>query len=102
MSKVDSIILAGAPAGPGFADDPSVSRAMVRVGAKTMLQWVVDALKGSQRLLGGSWRSAKSRRTGSTVLDAAGSDLVTNIRLGIEALGTTEPCADRELRHSAA
>ncbi len=48
MSKIDAVILAGAPAGeelsPGRAD---LSRAMIPIGDKTMLQWVVDALKGS-------------------------------------------------------
>lgn len=90
MSKVDSIILAGAPAGPELADDPSISRAMVRVGAKTMVQRVVDALRSANcrgRVIAIGEVSAD--RIDDVI--PPGPDLVTNIRLGIESLETSEP-----------
>lgn len=47
--KTDAVILAGAPADANMSPDGNpINRAMIEVGGKTMLQWIVDALKSSQ------------------------------------------------------
>ena len=50
MDKVDVVILAGAPAGD-FAESMEgnpVSRALIPVAGKTMLQWELEAMRGAQ------------------------------------------------------
>lgn len=91
MDKVDALILAGAPAGPDL--DPSGeagSRAMIQLAGRSMLAWVVDALRGCP-LIG---RIAAVGRVTADGLDSViepGGDLVTNIRRGLESLRTTSP-----------
>lgn len=83
------LILAGAPAGPELSPgDPKLSRAMIPLGEKTMLQWVVDALRASPsigRILAVGSVSADGL---DQVLEPTG-DLVGNLKLGMDALG---PC----------
>lgn len=48
MCRVDAVILAGASAEAGLiVPDEYPSRAMVQMAGKTMLQWIVDALRGA-------------------------------------------------------
>ncbi|MCE5324439.1 NTP transferase domain-containing protein [bacterium] len=86
MSKIDAIILAGAPAGEDLnPTDPSKSRAMVDICGKSMLGWIVDALKASPSI-------GKIAAVGDVVADGLdmvikpGDSLVSNIKLGIDAL----------------
>ena len=89
MSKFDAIILAGAPAGAELSSDPAISRAMVPIGDKTMLQWVVDALRGSEQV-GRIIAVGEVSADGLDGIVQPGEDLVSNIRLGVEALDTTD------------
>ncbi|MCE5197471.1 MAG: nucleotidyltransferase family protein [Armatimonadota bacterium] len=86
MDRVDAIILAGAPADPGLAPEGvSISRAMIGLGNKTMLQWVVDALRRSSSIC----RIAAVGDVSADGLDMViqpGENLVGNIKLGIDAL----------------
>jgi 2-phospho-L-lactate guanylyltransferase (CobY/MobA/RfbA family) len=90
MSKFDAIILAGAPAGAEMSSDSEMSRAMVRIGDKTMLQWVVDALRASERV-GRIISVGDVSGDGLDSIIQPGEDLVANIRRGVEALDTTDP-----------
>jgi CTP:molybdopterin cytidylyltransferase MocA len=48
MAKVDVIIMAGAPADPSMCvPGENISRAMIKIGDKTMIQWILDALNCS-------------------------------------------------------
>jgi len=89
LDKVNALILAGAPAGVEMSpDDGNMSRAMLPIGGKTMIQWVVDALRGSPSV---------GRITAVGHVQADGLDqvvepcdtLVANIRRGLDAIG---PC----------
>jgi len=87
MQKIDTIVLAGAPAGAEMAPDAAqASRAMIELGRKTMLQWVVDALRGSSSV-------GRIAVVGDVVADGLdlvlepGESMVANMRSGIEALG---------------
>lgn len=90
MSKFDALILAGAPAGPELSSDAEMSRAMVKIGEKTMLQWVVDALRGSE-MVGCVVAIGNVGGDGLDRVVQPGADLLTNMRLGVDALETTEP-----------
>lgn len=90
MSKVDVVILAGAPAGEELSPESAgMSRAMIRIGDKTMLQWVVDALKGS----GAVGRVVAVGEVCADGLDQvieSGGSMVENIRLGVSSLEDAE------------
>jgi GTP:adenosylcobinamide-phosphate guanylyltransferase len=88
---VDAVILAGAPAGPEMSpEDETLSRAMVMIGTKTMLQWIVDALKSSKSI---------GRIIAVGDVSADGLDEVVepchsflgNLMLGVDACGHNEP-----------
>jgi len=85
--NIDVVILAGAPAGADMVSEgENISRAMMKLGDKTMLAWVVDALKGASSV-------GKIVAVGHVAADGIdqviepGESLIVNIRLGIEALG---------------
>jgi len=91
MSKVDVIILAGAPAGPEM--DPGgvlKSRAMIQLGDKTMLQWVVDALQ-SAASVGRIAAVGHVEAEGLDLVLEPGDDIMSNMKRGIEALKTDKP-----------
>ncbi len=91
MSKFDAVILAGAPAGSDFyPENGEISRAMVPIGNKTMLQWVIDALRGSDKI-GKVVAIGNVDGNGLDLVLAPGESLVKNIRKGVEALDTNEP-----------
>ena len=91
MNKIDAIILAGAPADPQMVPEGGlVSRAMIRVGDKTMLQWVVDALRGCSSI-GKILAVGDVTADGLDAVTEPGDDLVANIKRGIEQLDTQEP-----------
>jgi len=91
MSKVNAVILAGATAGPELCpEEENISRAMISLGQKTMLQWVVDALRESpsiDRIIAVGTVSAE----GLDEVVKPGESLVSNLDLGIRAAGTSEP-----------
>lgn len=91
MSKADAVVLAGALAVPDpDAGDGAANRAMAKLGDKTMLQWVVDALRSSPsvgRLVAVGQVSA----VGLDQVIEPGGDLVENLRRGIDAVGTDRP-----------
>ena len=90
MNKVDAVILAGAPAGPEMAPEGGLnSRAMVRVGEKTMLQWVVDALTASASV-GRIVAVGEVTADGLDRVIEPADDLVTNITLGLDELGADD------------
>ncbi len=63
-----------------------MSRAMVRLGDKTMLAWVVDALRASS-LIGRIVAVGRVEAEGLDSVVEPGEDLVANIKLGIDSLG---------------
>jgi len=101
MSKVDAVILAGAPANelaqtalryatsPATQDD-GASRAMIQIAGKTMLQWVVDALRGAESV-GKIAAVGEVAADGLDLVVKPGGDLVENIRRGIDALEADGP-----------
>lgn len=91
MSKVNAVILAGAPADAGMnpGGEP-ISRAMIDIGGKTMLQWMVDALRKSASL--GKIVAVGNVQAGG--LDAViqpGESLMDNMKKGIDTLESDEP-----------
>jgi len=81
--------MAGAPAGANLSpQDPSISRAMIPLGGKTMLQWVVDALRGAPSV-GRIVAVGDVSADGLDQVIAPGDDLVGNMKLGLGAVG---PC----------
>ena len=96
--KVDAIILAGSPASPEFGEDSAVTgRAMIKLGSKTMLQWVVDALRESKSI----GRIVAVGNVSADGLDEVidpGDGMVSNIRIGFDALKPSGPvfviCSD--------
>lgn len=91
MRTFDSLILAGAPAGPQISpEDPALSRAMLVVEGRTMLQRVVDALRDCPLVS----RIAAVGSVHAEGLDLAvepEKSLIGNIRRGIEALNPEGP-----------
>lgn len=88
---VDAIILAGAPAGADMSpEDETISRAMVKIGPKTMLQWIVDALRSSQSI-------ERIIAVGDVSADGLGEvvkpsqSFLDNLMLGVDACGHNEP-----------
>lgn len=63
------------------------SRAMVELGGKTMLQWVVDALRSCESI-GRIAAVGDVEADGLDLVIESGASLVENIRLGIDALGS--------------
>lgn len=105
LSKLDVVILAGAPAGADLSPDaPQLSKAMLSVGDKTMLQWIVDALKGAS-CVGRIVAVGDVKADGIDEVVDPSSDLIGNIRLGLSA-AATEPvlvaCSDIPLLSSEA
>jgi 2-phospho-L-lactate guanylyltransferase (CobY/MobA/RfbA family) len=87
-SKTDVVILAGAPAGVELSpEDGSISRGMVDVAGKTMIQRVVDALRGSQSI-GRIAAVGHVQADGIDIVIEPGQDLVTNMKAGADALQT--------------
>jgi GTP:adenosylcobinamide-phosphate guanylyltransferase len=85
--KINVVILAGAPAGAEMVSEgENISRAMIKLGDKTMLAWVVDALKGASSV-------GKIVAVGDVAADGIdqiikpGESLIENIKRGIDALG---------------
>lgn len=85
--KVDTVILAGALADPDMSPVGSpISRAMIEVGPKTMLQWIVDALKDAQSI-------GRIVAVGNVVADGlddvipASDSFLENLMLGLGACG---------------
>lgn len=90
MHKIDALILAGAPAGPELdPDGPLNSRAMVDIGGKTMLQRVIDALRGCD-MIGRIVAVGDVSGDGLDSTIESGSDLMDNIRRGLEALAAAD------------
>lgn len=86
--RTDAVILAGAPAGPELnPSDGAISRAMVDIAGKTMLQRVIDALRGSQSI-GRIAAVGNVEADGIDLVVPPGGDMVTNIKLGTDALKT--------------
>ena len=98
MDRIDALILAGAPAGAELSpDDANVSRAMLPIGDKTMLQWVVDALRGAPSI-GRIVAVGRVEADGLDEVIEPEESLIGNIRLGVSAIGPCEAvlvvCAD--------
>lgn len=90
MSKVNAVIMAGAPAGPELNPaDEFISRAMITLGDKTMIQWVVDALRSAESI----GRVVAVGRVAADGLDEViepGDSLVGNLKLGLNAVRSSE------------
>lgn len=81
--------MAGAPAGAELSPAaPSISRAMIPLGDKTMLQWIVDALRGASSV-GRIVAVGDVSADGLDEVVAPGDGLVGNMKLGLGAVG---PC----------
>jgi 2-phospho-L-lactate guanylyltransferase (CobY/MobA/RfbA family) len=90
VDKVNALILAGAPAGVELSPDNSeISRAMLPIGDETMLQWVVDALRGSPSV-GRIVAVGRVQADGLDEVIAPRDSLVGNMKLGLDALGPSE------------
>lgn len=90
--KIDAVILAGAPAGVELnPDDGEISRAMVDIAGKTMLQRVVDALRASNAI-GRIAAVGEVEADGLDLVVPPGGDMVTNIKLGTDALKPGRTC----------
>lgn len=89
MSKIDAVIMAGAPAGELSPGDESISRAMIPLGEKTMIQWVVDALRDSPSV-GRVVAVGNVAADGLDEVIAPGDSLVGNLKLGLQAVGSAE------------
>jgi len=89
MSKIDAVIMAGAPAGELCPEDQSISRAMIPLGDKTMIQWVVDALRASPSV-GRLVAVGNVAAEGLDEVIAPGDSLVGNLKLGLSAVGSSE------------
>lgn len=91
MQKVDVLILAGAPAGPELDPDNEMrGRAMLDIAGKSMLQRVIDAMRGCGTI-------SRIVAVGNVTADGlnlvleSGSDLMENIRRGLDVLDTSDP-----------
>ena len=89
MSKIDAVIMAGAPAGELSPGDESISRAMILLGDKTMIQWVVDALSGSPSV-GRIVAVGNVAADGLDEVVSPGDSLVGNLKLGLGAVDPSE------------
>jgi 2-phospho-L-lactate guanylyltransferase (CobY/MobA/RfbA family) len=90
MPKVDAIILAGAPSTPDMESPQGYnSRAMIELGGKSMLQWVVDAVGGAPSV-GKIAAIGNVNAEGLDLVLEPGKNLVENIKRGIDALGIGE------------
>ncbi len=86
MSKVDAVILAGGPAGKlGHIGSNGTVRAMIPIAGKSMLQWVVDALRGASSV-GRIAAVGEVSADGLDLVVKPGESLVENVRRGIEAI----------------
>lgn len=106
MNKIDVVILAGAKAGPDLMPGAeNTSRAMMDLGGKPMIQWVVDAIRGCEQV-GRIAVVGEVTGSGIDVVVNPGPNLVSNIYLGVEALGVSGRvlvvCADVPLLTSEA
>jgi GTP:adenosylcobinamide-phosphate guanylyltransferase len=89
--EVDAVILAGAPAEPDMVPDGKIiSRAMVQIGPKTMLQWMVDALKSSESI-GRIVAVGEVSADGLDEVIKPGISLLENIMLGVGACDNDRP-----------
>ena len=90
MSKVNAVILAGAFADANMNPGKPLSRAMIEINGKTMLQWMLDALRRSKSL-------DKIVAVGDVEaegLDAViepGDSLMDNMKKGIDSLNSNDP-----------
>lgn len=82
--------MAGAPAGELSPDDESISRAMILLGEKTMIQWVVDALRASESV-GRIIAVGEVAADGLDVVVEPEDSLVGNLKLGMDAAGGSDP-----------
>lgn len=91
MSKVNAIILAGAFVDPEMGSvEENISRAMIKIGDKTMMQWVVDALRGAPSV----GRIVAVGDVSADGLDGViepGSNLVENMKRGIDSIDSKDP-----------
>lgn len=87
--KVDVVILAGAEAGEIHPENPSLSRAMVHVAGKPMLQWVVDAFHSAPSIGRIVVVGDVDIENIDTVVEPGGS-FIENIRKGLEEVGRSE------------
>ena len=88
---VDAIVLAGAPADPDMQPvGGSSSRAMVEIGPKTMLQWVVDALEDAESV-GRIIAVGEVAADGIDEVVPPAGHFLENMVHGLDACGTDEP-----------
>lgn len=88
--KVDVVILAGAPADPDMSPPGvAISRAMVEVGAKTMLQWILDALKSAETI-GRIVAVGNVTADGIDQVVPPSDGFLDNLMLGLNACGECE------------
>ncbi|HOM70967.1 MAG TPA: nucleotidyltransferase family protein [Armatimonadota bacterium] len=88
--QVDAVILAGAPADPDMVQPGQViSRAMIQIGQKTMLQWIVDALKSS-KTIGRIVAVGDVSADGLDEVVKPGIGFIENIMLGVRACGDVD------------
>lgn len=87
---IDAIILAGAPADPDMCTTgQTISRGMVQVGSKTMIQWIVDALKSSTTI-GRIVAVGDVEAVGIDQVVKPGIGFLDNLMLGLDESGATD------------
>jgi len=87
---IDALILAGAAAGPEMSpDDERLSRAMIRIGPKTMIQWIVDALRRAESI-GRIIAVGDVAAEGLDEVIPPSGHYIENLMRGVEACGEAE------------
>lgn len=81
MNKINAVILAGALA--DFGEDTTISRAMIQIGPKTMLSWIVDALRNCN-CIGSIVAVGNVECDGLTAVIDPGKSLLENMKKGID------------------
>jgi len=100
---MDAILLAGgvpAPDSPLYSETGEKPKAALRIGTKTMIQWVLDALEESSSIdkivvVGAAELEQDLRSTKILDFRPAGDDIIYNVQLGADALLAHKPEADK-------
>lgn len=100
---MDAILLAGGvptPDSPLYAETGGKPKAALRIGKKTMIQWVLDALEESSSIdsiviVGVEDMRDDCRSTKVLDFCPAGEDIIRNFQLGADALLAHKPTAER-------
>lgn len=88
---IDALVLAGSPNdGPLKECSPESYEALIPIGKKTMVEYVVDALKASERInrivVVGPPDELKKKLTGEVAVVSSGGNIMQNVLAGLKQL----------------